>query len=88
MTVVVCLFDTLAWAVVAFATFFSGSDPATRELDEAAGVAVTALFLLTAAPAMLLTWRARAPRTALTLALAFPAVFALLFAIAVVGWAV
>src|SRR5215831_21201296 len=57
--------------------FMSGSDPATKGLDEAAGV--TALLLITAAPALGLILFGRALKTALTLALAFPAALAALF---------
>lgn len=70
--------DAVAWALIAMATFLSGSDPATRGLDIAAGIAVTALFLLTGLPARVLSWRDRMPRLALGLALAFPGVFAVL----------
>jgi len=77
--------DTIAWIFIACATFLSGSDPATKGLDVAAGVAVTGLFALTAVPAIALVARRRAPRTALMLALAFPAVFALLLVVAIVG---
>ena len=51
-TVIVCLLDAAIWALVAFAMFNSGSDPATSGLDEAAGYIVTALFLTTAVPAL------------------------------------
>ena len=88
VTIGVCMLDTLVWGVVAFATFFSGSDPATKGLDQAAGIAVTALFVLTGAPALALTASGRAPGAALTLALAFPVVLALLFVAAIVGFAV
>ena len=47
---------------------------------------VTALLLITAVPAFVLWLRGRAPRTALTLALAFPGAFAVLFAVAVIGF--
>jgi Kef-type K+ transport system membrane component KefB len=87
ITIAACILDTAAWALVALATFFSGSDPATKGLDRAAGVAVTALFVLTGAPALGLTYYRRAPRTALMLALAFPAVLALLLVAAIVGFA-
>ena len=82
-TIALCALDTVAWALVAFASFLSGSDPATKGLDWAAGVVVTVLFVLTGAPALALTGFRRAPRTALTLALAFPAVLALLLVAAI-----
>ena len=84
-TITVCALDTIVWTLVVCATFLSGSDPATKGLDVAAGGAVTGLFVLTAVPAIVLVARRRAPRTALMLALAFPAVFALLLGVAIVG---
>ena len=87
ITIIICLFDAVVWAVVAVAAFFSGSDPATRGLDQAAGWVVTALFLVTGAPAIALTLLRRAPATALALALAFPAAFAAAFIAAVVAFA-
>jgi hypothetical protein len=86
-TIIVGLVDAAAWAFVAFATFTSGSDAATKGLDEGAGLIVTALFLLTGAPALALALLHRAPITALTLALAFPVAFAALFVAAVVAFA-
>ena len=86
-SVVVCLLDAAVWALVAFAKFNSGSDPATRGLDEAAGYIVTALFVITAVPALALITFGRAPRIALTLALVFPAAFAALFIAAIIAFA-
>jgi hypothetical protein len=85
VTFAVCLLDAMGWTFVAFATFFSGSDPATKGLDQAAGVLVTALFVLTCVPALALARLRRAPRTALALAFAFPAILALLLMAAIVG---
>ena len=84
-TIVISLLDAIGWAFVAFATFLSGSDPATKGLDDAAGMIVTALFLATAAPALVLGVLDRAPRLALSLALAFPAAVILLTLAAVVA---
>jgi hypothetical protein len=78
-TLVVAVIDAIAWAVIALAAFMLRSDAATKGLDAAAGWAVTALFLVTGAPALVLAWQQRAPVTALLLALAFPALFAALF---------
>ncbi len=86
-TIIVCLVDAAAWALVAVATFMSGSDAATKGLDEGAGLIVTALFLVTGAPALALVLLGRAPITALTLALAFPTAFAALFVAAVIAFA-
>ena len=86
-TIIVGLVDAAGWAFVAFATFTSGSDAATKGLDEGAGLIVTALFLVTGAPALALALLGRAPTTALTLALAFPAAFAALFVAVVIAFA-
>jgi hypothetical protein len=87
VTIAVGVLDGIAWVLVAVATFLSGSDPATKGLDVAAGVAVTILFALTAVPALVLVRLRRAPRVALVLALAFPAVLALLLVAAIVALA-
>jgi hypothetical protein len=84
ITIAVSLLDAAASAIVAVASYNSGSDPATIGFDYAAGVIVGVLFLLTGLPALVLAFRQRAPRTALILALAFPALFAVLFLAAVV----
>ena len=86
-TVALCALDAAAWALVAGATFMSGSDPATIGLDRSAGMAVTALFIATGAPAIVLGWRNRAPTAALILALAFPVTLVLAFVVAVVAFA-
>jgi hypothetical protein len=77
----------MAWALVTVATFLSGSDAATRGLDHAAGLAVTALFAVTGLPALILVWRGLRPRLALWLALGFPAAFAVAFGAVVVSLA-
>jgi hypothetical protein len=79
--------DAAAWLLVCAGTFFSQSDPATKGLDNFAGLIVTGLFLVTVAPALLLAWRNRVPRLALALAIGFPAAFAALFIVAVVVFA-
>jgi hypothetical protein len=86
-TIIVCLVDIAVWVFVAFATFMSGSDAATKGLDESAGLIVTALLLVTGAPALALALLRRAPTTALVLALAFPAAFVALFVAAVIAFA-
>ena len=73
------ILDCLGWAAAALAMFNSGSDPATKGFDIAAGWVVTLLLLATGVPALIFAYLGRAPRTALTLALAFPAVFLVLF---------
>jgi hypothetical protein len=87
ITLTACAVDLVVWAIVAYATFLSGSDAATRGLDRSAGMLVTGLFLATAVPAFALTRRGRAPITALVLALAFPLAFAIAFVVAVVAFA-
>ena len=86
-TIAMCVVNVVALALVAFATFGSGSDAATRGLDVGAGLVVTALFLVTGAPALVLTWLRRAPRAALILAVAFPAAFAAAFVATLVALA-
>ena len=83
-TILVGVVDTVAWVLVAIATFMSGSDPATKGLDQGAGLIVTALFLVTAVPALALAVLRRAPRVALVLALAFPVAIAAVFVAAVI----
>jgi hypothetical protein len=84
VTIVIGLLDALGCAVVAVASYNSGSDPATIGFDYAAGVIVTGLFAVTGLPALIIAFLRRAPRTALALALAFPAVFVLLFVATVI----
>ena len=86
-TIIVCVVDVAAWVVVAFAAFASGSDAATKGLDQGAGLVVTALFLVTGAPAIALTLLGRAPTAALALALAFPVAFGAAFVAAVIAFA-
>ena len=86
-TIIVWLVDAAAWVFVAFATFLSGSDAATKGLDKTAGFIVTALLLVTGAPALALVLLRRAPTTALLLALAFPATFVALFVAVVLAFA-
>jgi hypothetical protein len=73
--------------LVAFAAFTSGSDAATKGLDQGAGLVVTALFLVTGAPALALALLGRAPVAALIFALAFPIAFAVAFVAAVIAFA-
>ena len=86
-TIIIGLVDAAVWAFVAVAAFTSGSDAATKGLDQGAGLVVTALFLVTGAPALALAWAGRAPMAALMLALAFPIAFAAAFVAAVIAFA-
>ena len=54
--------DAAGWLLVCAVTLFSQSDPASKGLDNFAGLAVTVVFLLTGVPALALAWRNRAPR--------------------------
>ncbi|MBK1868528.1 hypothetical protein [Taklimakanibacter albus] len=85
---IIGVLDAVLWAVIAVSLFVSLSDPATKGLDSLAGWLVTALFLVTGLPALLLAWRNTKPGLALALAIAFPAVFVVLFAAAVIAFAV
>ncbi len=87
LTGVIGALDAALWLLVVGVTIGSTSDAATRGMDHAAGIATSALFAVTALPALLLTWRNRARRVALALALAFPVTFAVLFAAAVAAFA-
>jgi len=78
-TILIALADLAIWLAVGAISLFSGSDPATHGLDIAEGLAVTALFCATGAPALVLAVTGRAPRLALALSIVFPAAFAALF---------
>jgi len=86
-TIIVSLVDAIAWGLVAIAAFMSGSDAATIGLDKTAGLVVTALFLVTGAPALALALMRRAPAAALALALAFPTAFAALVVATLIAFA-
>jgi hypothetical protein len=83
---IIAALDTIGLAIAIVPLFTSTSDPATRGLDDAAGLAVVLLYAVTVGPALFLLSYRRAPRTALTLTLVFPAVFAALFLAAVVAF--
>lgn len=85
-TLIIGAVDAAIWLAVAGATFLSQSDPATKGLDVVAGLLVTALFLVTGLPALLLAWREAKPRLALALAIAFPATFVVLFVGAMIAF--
>jgi hypothetical protein len=88
LTLVIAALDCLAAIGVAAALFFSGSDPATKGLDVAAGWLITLLLLFTGVPALILALRKRAPRTALALSLCFPVGFIMFYIAAVIAFAV
>ncbi len=79
---ILCLFDLAAALLVAALLFGSGSDPATRGLDVAAGGAVVLIAALTALPSLVLLRGDRARRAALALAAAFPLLCLLLLLVA------
>lgn len=86
-TLIIGAVDTVIWLAVAGGTLLSQSDHATKGLDMSAGMLVTALFLVTGLPALLLAWREAKPRLALALAIAFPATFVVLFIGVVIAFA-
>jgi hypothetical protein len=71
-----CVLDAAGWAFAAIGYFGSGPDPSAGGFEHAAGVIVTVLFVITVLPAIVLTLTNRMQKTALTLAVAFPAVIA------------
>lgn len=79
-------FDCVAGAAIVVALVLSGSDPATKGLDAVAGWVVALLLLITGVPALALAWTDRAPKTALTFALAFPVCFILVFIGAIIAF--
>ena len=85
-TIVAFFLDAAAWALASIMLFLSGSDQATKGLDVAAGLVVTVLFFVTGVPALILALIGRSPRTALSLALAFPAACSLLFVATVIAF--
>jgi hypothetical protein len=79
VTIIIGFFGAVVCGIIVWASVTSTSDPATIGFDGAAGAMVALLFAVTGAPALVLSYFGKAPKTALTLAIAFPAVFALLF---------
>lgn len=73
-TWIIAWLDMAGFLFAVSVTFFSGSDAATKGLDNAAGWAIVALFAVTVAPAFVLLWHGKAARTALALVLAPPLV--------------
>jgi hypothetical protein len=83
-TILISILDAAMAVFIAVLMFKSESDPATLGLDVAAGWTVTILCLLTAVPAFVLALTKKWPKTALALALAFPAAFVVLFVAVVI----
>jgi hypothetical protein len=87
VTIIIALLDSAVAAGLIYAAATSQSDNATRGLDNATWEIAIVLFAVTGLPALgLAAWR-RAPGTALTLSLLFPALLAALFAAAVIMFA-
>ena len=86
-TFVLCGLDTILWLAVVGATFLSQSEPATAGFNSAEGMTASFLYAATTLPALGLAVAGRARRSALALAVVFPAVFAALFAAAVIIFA-
>ena len=82
-TLIIALVDTAIFLIATSVTLFSGSDAATKGLDNAAGWGIVALFAVTVVPALVLLWRGKAPRTALALVLAPPLVIVAALAVIV-----
>jgi hypothetical protein len=84
--IVIGSLDCLAAAALAATFLNSGSDPATKGFDIAAGWATIILLALTALSTFVFSFLRRAPRTALAFSLGFPAGFALLFVAAAIAF--
>lgn len=83
---IIAVLDAVGFGLAAFNLLITDGDPATQGLDQLGGIGITILFVLTGLPALLLAITSRAPRMALGLALAFPAVvLALLVALELVS---
>jgi hypothetical protein len=80
----VCIADLLIAAAGVHATLLGTREPATGAMDEAAGVAILALLVLTALPSAVLLWRRASAKWALGLALAFPGLIVVLIAAAAI----
>ena len=85
-TIILALLDAIACALGVYAAFMPGSDKAAADLDVATGVVIALLYAMTGLPALVLALRGKAPRIALTLALAFPAAFACMFILVSAGF--
>jgi hypothetical protein len=83
-TILISILDAAGAAIIAVLMLRSESDPATLGLDVAAGWTVTIWCLVTAVPAFILALTSQWRKTALALALAFPAGLAALIAAAVI----
>jgi uncharacterized membrane protein len=79
--------DCAVALAIAIALFGSGSDPATKGFDAAAGWLVVLLLVATGAPGFTLALLSRAPKSALTLVLGFPVGFVLFYIVAVIAFA-
>ena len=87
VTVIVCILDTIGSLLGATAYFVSQSDQAMAGFDEVAGVIIAVLSAVTVVPAFALVLTRKLPTTALTLALTFPAIFAILFVAVIIAFA-
>ena len=85
-TILIAAMGTAAWLVIVGLSVLAGSDPATADLDWLIVAAVTILYVLTAAPALVLAVYRRAPWTAFALAVAFPALLGVAFAAVTMLW--
>jgi hypothetical protein len=79
--------DCVAAVAIALALLGSGSDPATKGLDNAAAWLSIALLLASGVPGLVLALLRRAPKFALVLTLGFPIGFILFYIAAVIAFA-
>ena len=72
--------DVVGWLTLsALALISADTDPATRGFGFSSAWIISALFVLTAVPSLLLSWRGGKGRLALILAGAFPLGFMLIY---------
>jgi hypothetical protein len=85
-TILIAAMGTAAWLVVLGLSIFAGSGPATADLDSLVGIGATILYAVTAGPALGLAMYRRSRRTAFALAIAFPGLLGLAFALVLALW--
>jgi predicted permease len=83
VTLIVCALDLVGWLLTLIGYLGFQTDQTTAGMDYVALVFVSALLVLTAVPALVLALIGRSPKTALALALAFPAILAIVFVAAI-----
>ena len=86
VTVIVCILDMIGWLLGAIAYFVSQSDQATAGFDEAAGVIITVTICYHRRARLRARADEQTTEDSLTLALAFPAIFAILFVAVIIAF--